>query len=368
MPLQQPTTHPPPPTLLVPARLADAATTPLPARRQPIAAAFGLALLLGVLGAALPGTHGRSSFHLAGASGSSAGARFPRGGGWVRNPLLPHLPDPFLLEWEGKWYAYGSVGNGSGGPGTDGYQIGFRVWVGSPDMRNWTDGGLALTPDGAGRMGREEFWAPELYVSAAAACRQRWRRGLAAARVCADRLAAGALRSLSGPLRDEWMIDSHVFEDDNGTLYMYFGYWGGLGMGVLTPDLKNLSGTRHLFNHNDTPEAWVSEVNEGPFVLKHNGTYYLVYSGNPTGYRYGVGYATADSPARSASSSPAVVDVHALCAGSDKDRLAMAYHMAQSDTHVRPMCVSPVAFVPDPGGGPDRLTVQVPALEEQHVL
>lgn len=353
--------------------------------RQPIAAAFGLALLLGVLGAALPGTHGRSSFHLAGASGSSAGARFPRGGGWVRNPLLPHLPDPFLLEWEGKWYAYGSVGNGSGGPGTDGYQIGFRVWVGSPDMRNWTDGGLALTPDGAGRMGREEFWAPELYVRG----KDIFMTYTAKQRLYIARAAhpAGPFEYHAGPLRDEWMIDSHVFEDDNGTLYMYFGYWGGLGMGVLTPDLKNLSGTRHLFNHNDTPEAWVSEVNEGPFVLKHNGTYYLVYSGNPTGYRYGVGYATADSPVgpwNKSAHNPILWGLRSdansirgfggmghcsfLQTGSDKDRLAMAYHMAQSDTHVRPMCVSPVAFVPDPGGGPDRLTVQVPALEEQHVL
>ena len=54
-------------------------------------------------------------------------------------------------------------------------------------------------------------------------------------------------------------------------------YWGGLGMGLLSDDLRNLTETRHLFNEVDNNESWVQRVHEGPYVLKHNVTYYLVY-------------------------------------------------------------------------------------------
>lgn len=43
--------------------------------------------------------------------------------------------------------------------------------------------------------------------------------------------------------------------------------------------------------------AWVTQcVVEAPNLLKHNGTYYLVFSGNGTGANYKLGYATASSP------------------------------------------------------------------------
>ena len=43
---------------------------------------------------------------------------------------------------------------------------------------------------------------------------------------------------------------------------------------------------------------WESNrANEGAFVFKYNGKYYMTYSANNTGYEYyGVGYATADHP------------------------------------------------------------------------
>src|SRR3546814_14527931 len=39
-------------------------------------------------------------------------------------------------------------------------------------------------------------------------------------------------------------------------------------------------------------------VNEGPYVLKHQGLYYLIYSGNGyTSQEYGIGFSVADGPA-----------------------------------------------------------------------
>lgn len=47
-------------------------------------------------------------------------------------------------------------------------------------------------------------------------------------------------------------------------------------------------------------EKWETvdcEIAEGPFVIKHNGIYYLSYSANHTRCKdYAVGYATSDSP------------------------------------------------------------------------
>ena len=45
------------------------------------------------------------------------------------------------------------------------------------------------------------------------------------------------------------------------------------------------------------PLTWELLVNEGPWIVKHDGVYYLIYSGND--YRlngYALGYATADDP------------------------------------------------------------------------
>ena len=123
-------------------------------------ALFGVATLLGFIGIYVdrPSGHAR---HLAALSSL---AQPPREKGMVRNPVLPHNPDPFVLEWEGKWYAYGSVGNSTGGPTSEGYQIGFRVMVGSEDMQHWEDGGMVLIPPANHSMGNDSFWAPELLV------------------------------------------------------------------------------------------------------------------------------------------------------------------------------------------------------------
>ena len=43
------------------------------------------------------------------------------------------------------------------------------------------------------------------------------------------------------------------------------------------------------------------------------------------------------------------------------------YHLSLTETHIRPMFVSPAAFVPQ-DGEPARLVVEVPMLLDQHVF
>jgi len=89
-------------------------------------------------------------------------------------------------------------------------------------------------------------------------------------------------------------IDQFVFRDDDGQYYMYYGGWGHCNVVRLNDNLTALipfdDGT--VFKE-VTPDKYV----EGPFMLRHNGKYYFMWSeGGWTGPNYSVAYAIADSP------------------------------------------------------------------------
>ena len=89
-------------------------------------------------------------------------------------------------------------------------------------------------------------------------------------------------------------IDQYVFTDDDGTHYLYYGGWRHCNVARLGDDMVSLL----PFDDGQlvkelTPEGYV----EGPFMLKRNGIYYLMWSeGGWTGPDYCVAYAMASSP------------------------------------------------------------------------
>src|SRR6478672_7819963 len=61
--------------------------------------------------------------------------------------------------------------------------------------------------------------------------------------------------------------------------------------------VKKLGDTKIVIHPTEPWEKISGEVTEGPFMLKHNGTYYLMFSGTGADSpNYGIGYATAKSP------------------------------------------------------------------------
>lgn len=105
-------------------------------------------------------------------------------------------------------------------------------------------------------------------------------------------------------------FDMEIFIDDDNTPYLYYAGRGVSGIYVvkLDPgDLTRFAGTpKHLigFNSNNTWERY-GEMNEypdvawveGPWLEKHNGTYYLQYSASGTQWKtYAEGYYTSKSP------------------------------------------------------------------------
>ncbi|MFY9379630.1 MAG: family 43 glycosylhydrolase, partial [Acutalibacteraceae bacterium] len=100
-------------------------------------------------------------------------------------------------------------------------------------------------------------------------------------------------------LPGEKTIDNTLFIDDDGTPYLFFDRFNdGLNIWVaeLEDDLKTIrKETLHPCIHvsQEWEEVW-PRVNEGAFVIKHNGTYYMTYSANSYESQfYGVGCATA---------------------------------------------------------------------------
>lgn len=89
-------------------------------------------------------------------------------------------------------------------------------------------------------------------------------------------------------------IDQFVFEDHNGTYYMFYGGWGHCNLGKLNDTFTDFipweDGT--LFKE-ITPEGYV----EGPVLFSRKGQYYFMWSeGGWRDSSYRVAYAMADSP------------------------------------------------------------------------
>lgn len=104
---------------------------------------------------------------------------------------------------------------------------------------------------------------------------------------------------LGRPLIDEVIngaqpIDQFVFQDVDGTYYMYYGGWRHCNVCKLNDDFTGLVPFENgEYFKEVTPENYV----EGPFMFMKDGKYYFMWSeGGWTGPDYCVAYAIADNP------------------------------------------------------------------------
>jgi beta-xylosidase len=95
-------------------------------------------------------------------------------------------------------------------------------------------------------------------------------------------------------------IDAHMFQDDDGTLCLYYVNVTG-GFRILAQPMRDpVTRQGEPVAVIEPTEPWERRrgaVTEGPWMLKHNGRYYLMYSGSgANGPEYAIGYATSTSP------------------------------------------------------------------------
>ena len=210
-----------------------------------------------------------------------------------RNPLLPdrEIADPFVLRVDKKYYLY---------PTSD--ARGYEVFV-SDDLVHWERKARVFEDPRGGD------WAPEVFHNRRGDGRFYLyytdnipgRRGGGLEKQVGVAVADSPL----GPFTDKSVlathaIDADLFQDDDGSLYLsYVDLAGGFKIIVqpMANPLEKKGEPKVVIRPTEEWEKRSGEVTEGPFMLKHKGTYYLTYSGTGADSpNYGIGYATSKSP------------------------------------------------------------------------
>ena len=222
------------------------------------------------------------------------------------NPIYRrNFPDPFILKYCGEYWAYCT------GFWHDGRCFGI---LHSRDLIHWRElaGALAPLPGGA-----TCYWAPEVtydngrfFMYYSVGDEEHMHIRVAVATRPAGPFADSGRRLTSEP----FAIDAHVFEDEDGSRHLFYATdfldRDRVGTGTVRDRLLDpftLTGRPQpvtlpgydwqIYDPHRVEKGGVCwHTIEGPFVLKHKGRYYQMFSGgNWRNLSYGVSYATTDN-------------------------------------------------------------------------
>lgn len=180
----------------------------------------------------------------------------------------------------------------------------------SPDLVMWSDTGKVVLPSGkapwSANGGRN--WAPEIhqvgnkFVAYFTAVNSANVLSIGAA--TADSIE-GPYTDRGGPLVEhpQGVIDASFFRDTDGAPYLTYKIDGNsvgqptpIYIRKLAPDgLSFAPGSTAVEILRNAPATWEGGVVEAPWIVEHDGRYYLFYSGNVYDYRYRTGVARATS-------------------------------------------------------------------------
>ncbi|MDH4231722.1 MAG: glycoside hydrolase family 43 protein [Nitrospirota bacterium] len=189
------------------------------------------------------------------------------------------IGDPAVIYHDGKYYLYPTGDNHS-----------YDVYI-SDDLVHWTKGPKVFQSSERG------VWAPDVFFSREDNMFYLYytvnrRIGVASADrpegVFQDR---GALVSNG--------IDAHLFRDDDGSYFLYYARYPDFAIFVqpMESPLRKKGGPVQLLSPTEAWEMNGVPVIEAPWMIKHQGVYYLLYSGGSAdSEHYAIGYATAKHP------------------------------------------------------------------------
>jgi len=288
------------------------------------------------------------------------------------NPLDVIIADPFVLRHGDTYYLYGT---------TDA-RTGFRVWT-SSNLVDWRSRGYAYRKDRSD-FGQRQFWAPEAFEHKG----KFYLHYTAASKEFTQRIVLAEGDSPLGPFKEvkaPWfesklcIIDSHVFKDTDGQLYLYY-VLDCSENGDSEIYVRKLSDDLVVSKEDSfcakPSQPWEGDQwNEAPFVLKRGDTYFLTYSANCyVDTTYNVGYATASSPLgpwTKAPQNPILRNTkeisgpghNAFVESPDGKELYAIYHTHQLLTGgpKRHLAMDLVKFIEQPGQ-PPRLSIDGPTI------
>lgn len=205
------------------------------------------------------------------------------------NPIIERigLADPHVIRHGGTYYLYPTWNTRS-----------YDVFV-SEDLIHWDRKGKCY------RDSRRGLWAPDVFHNVRGD--GKFYLYYTVNDPDGDKLIGVAVADDPvGPFADRrtlvrHAIDAHMFQDDDGELYLYYvdtkpGYNRILVQPMADP-LRLTGEPTVVIEPTDPWERQGAAIAEGPWMLEHNGLYYLMYSGSPAnGPYYAIGYATSELP------------------------------------------------------------------------
>lgn len=189
------------------------------------------------------------------------------------------IGDPTVIYHGGKYYLYPTGDNHS-----------YDVYI-SNDLVHWTKGPKVF------RSSERGVWAPDVFFSNDDGMFYLYytvngRIGVATA----DR-PDGVFRDRGSLISNG--IDAHLFRDDDGSYFLYYARYPDFAIFVQpmeSPLMKKGAAVQLI----SPSEAWEKKdvpVTEAPWMIRHQGVYYLLYSGGSAdSENYAIGYATATHP------------------------------------------------------------------------
>jgi beta-xylosidase len=180
---------------------------------------------------------------------------------WI-NPSILDLGDPYVMKYRGTYYLYSS---------NDEAQR-LRCYS-SKDLINWSSAIVcSVDPVIKGAYAPEvKYWNGIFYMYTSPYGNGHY--------VLTSTSPTGPFKAVTGNLGK--VIDGDVFIDDDASFYFYHADGSGI-LGCAMPGPTSIGADVYL--NTQMSGQWT----EGPCVIKRNGTYYLLYTGNhvlTNGYR-----------------------------------------------------------------------------------
>ncbi|SDW15898.1 glycoside hydrolase family 43 protein [Paenibacillus sp. CF384] len=290
------------------------------------------------------------------------------------NPIVPGwYADPEARIFEGRYWIYPTYS----APYDE--QLHLDAFH-SSDLVEWTKVSNVLEMSSIS-WGKRALWAPSpierdgkyyLYFAANDIQSNDELGGIGVA--VSDRPEGPFRDAIGKPLIDKFYygaqpIDPHVFIDDDGTAYLYYGGWGHCNIVKLNEDMVSLDTFEDGSTFVEiTPDHFV----EGPCMIKRNGLYYFMWAeggwGEPD---YSVAYAVSPSPMGPFERVGKILQQNAEIATSaghhgiievpGADEWYIVYHrrpLTETDRNHRVLCIDRMHFAEDGSIEPVQITFE----------
>jgi len=249
------------------------------------------------------------------------------------------IGDPAVIFHDGKYYLYPTGDNHS-----------YHVYI-SDDLVHWTKGPKVF------QTGETGLWAPDVFFNPVDGMFYLYYTVDGRIGVASSGRPDGVFHDLGSLISKA--IDAHMFRDDDGGYFLYYARYPEFGIFVqpmASPVRKQGSPVQLITPERDWEMRDVP-ITEAPWILKHKGVYYLLYSGGSADTEYyAIGYATAKSPLgpfTKYSENPIVREGkgilgpgHVSVTSDLEGKLWMVYHQQKNGTRGwnRIICIDPLWF------------------------